>query len=66
MIGDLVRTRKGWAIEAPTRCPNGHTLTPGEMLVGFLAAMVAMVTPLSLSTTYGLAALVRFNPAKET
>jgi hypothetical protein len=34
MIGDLTRTRAGWAIEPPTECQNGHLLGPGQVLVG--------------------------------
>jgi hypothetical protein len=35
MIGELIRTKKGWIIQPPTHCPSGHDLTPGRMLVGF-------------------------------
>jgi hypothetical protein len=35
MIGDLIQTKKGWITEAPTHCPDGHKLKPGQVLVGF-------------------------------
>jgi hypothetical protein len=35
-VGDLIQTTAGkWIIQPPIHCPNGHTLTPGRMLVGF-------------------------------
>lgn len=34
MIGDLVPTARGWEMEAPTQCPNGHRLGPNRCLVG--------------------------------
>jgi hypothetical protein len=35
-IGQLVQSTDGrWIICPPRHCPNGHTLTPGRMLVGF-------------------------------
>ena len=38
--GDLVRTTDGkWVTEAPTRCPNGHTLGPNQVLVGHVACL---------------------------
>lgn len=34
MIGDLRETPKGWAIQPPTECVNGHQLGPHQVLVG--------------------------------
>jgi hypothetical protein len=34
MIGDLVQTARGWELQAPTECVNGHPLTAGKTLVG--------------------------------
>jgi hypothetical protein len=34
MIGELVQTAKGWELQAPSECVNGHPFTPGQMLVG--------------------------------
>lgn len=34
MIGELRETAKGWAVQAPSECINGHTLGPGNVLVG--------------------------------
>jgi hypothetical protein len=33
-VDDLVRTRKGWAVVAPTQCPAGHEFGPGRVHVG--------------------------------
>ena len=35
MIGDLYRTRAGWAVRAPAACLNGHRLDGGQVLVGY-------------------------------
>jgi hypothetical protein len=35
VLGELVRTTDGkWMTHPPTRCPNGHILGPGQVLVG--------------------------------
>jgi hypothetical protein len=34
VIGELHETPKGWLLQAPTECINGHPLGPGRMLVG--------------------------------
>lgn len=34
MIGDLVQTVRGWELQAPMECVNGHPLTAGKTLVG--------------------------------
>jgi hypothetical protein len=35
VLGDLAQTTAGtWIAHPPTRCPNGHPLGPGEVLVG--------------------------------
>jgi hypothetical protein len=35
VLGDLVQTTDGkWITHPPTRCPNGHTLGPNQVLVG--------------------------------
>jgi hypothetical protein len=35
VLGELVQTTAGkWITHPPSRCPNGHTLGPGEVLVG--------------------------------
>ena len=35
MLGELAQTMAGtWIAHPPTRCPNGHSLGPGEVLVG--------------------------------
>ena len=40
MLGELVQTTAGkWITHPPTRCPNGHTLGPGEVLVGHRACL---------------------------
>jgi hypothetical protein len=33
-VGDLYRTARGWAVTAPTHCPDGHRMGPGQVLVG--------------------------------
>lgn len=34
-VGQLVRSTDGrWIIRPPARCPNGHRLEPGHVLVG--------------------------------
>ena len=40
MLGELVQTTDGKWIIHPTRCPNGHPLGPGELLVGHQAAWI--------------------------
>jgi hypothetical protein len=38
VLGELVRTTAGkWITRPPTRCPNGHTLGPNQVLVGHVA-----------------------------
>jgi hypothetical protein len=40
MPGELVQTTAGeWIIHPPTRCPNGHTLGPQQVLVGHQACL---------------------------
>ena len=40
MLGELMQTTAGkWITHPPTRCPNGHTLGPGEVLVGHQACL---------------------------
>ena len=40
MSGELVQTMAGkWITHPPSRCPNGHTLGPGEVLVGHQACL---------------------------
>jgi hypothetical protein len=35
MLGELVQTITGkWITHPPARCPNGHPLGPGDVLVG--------------------------------
>ena len=35
VLGELAQTTAGkWIAHPPTRCPNGHSLGPGEVLVG--------------------------------
>jgi hypothetical protein len=37
-VGDLVRSTTGqWITFPPMRCPSGHPLTPGDVLVGHQA-----------------------------
>ena len=39
-LGELMQTTAGkWITHPPTRCPNGHTLGPGEVLVGHQACL---------------------------
>lgn len=39
-VGELVRTTAGtWITKPPQRCPNGHDLGPGRVLVGHVACM---------------------------
>ena len=40
MLGELVQTTAGkWITHPPTRCPNGHRLGRGEVLVGHQACL---------------------------
>jgi hypothetical protein len=40
VLGELVQTTAGeWITHPPTRCPNGHTLGPGQVLVGHQACL---------------------------
>jgi hypothetical protein len=40
VLGELVQTTAGkWITHPPTRCPNGHPLGPGEVLVGHQACL---------------------------
>jgi hypothetical protein len=40
VLGELVQTTAGkWITHAPTRCPNGHTLGPNQVLVGHQACL---------------------------
>ena len=40
MLGELVQTTAGkWITHPPTRCPNGHTLGAGAVLVGHQACL---------------------------
>jgi hypothetical protein len=40
VLGDLVQTTAGkWIIHPPTRCPNGHPLGAGQVLVGHQACL---------------------------
>jgi hypothetical protein len=35
VLSELVQTTAGkWIIHPPTHCPNGHSLGPGEVLLG--------------------------------
>ena len=39
-LGELVQTTAGkWISHPPAHCPNGHTLGPGEVLVGHQACL---------------------------
>jgi hypothetical protein len=41
VFGELVQTTAGkWITHPPTRCPNGHTLGAGQVLVGHQACSV--------------------------
>jgi hypothetical protein len=40
VLGDLVQTTDGrWMTRGPERCPNGHSLGPGQVLVGHVACL---------------------------
>jgi hypothetical protein len=40
MLGELVLTTAGkWITHPPTRCPNGHSLGPNQVLVGHVACL---------------------------
>ena len=40
VLGQLVPTTAGkWITQPPTRCPNGHKLGPGQVLVGHQACL---------------------------
>jgi hypothetical protein len=40
VLGELVRTTaEKWITHPPTRCPNGHTLGAGQVLVGRQACL---------------------------
>jgi hypothetical protein len=40
VLGEVVQTTAGkWITHPLTRCPNGHTLGPGEVLVGHQACL---------------------------
>jgi hypothetical protein len=40
VLGELVQTTAGtWITKPPSRCPNGHRLGPGEVLVGHQACL---------------------------
>src|SRR5262245_52919786 len=40
VLGDLVQTTDGkWITHPPTRCPNGHSLGPNQVLVGHVACL---------------------------
>ena len=40
MLGELVQTTNGkWITHPPSRCPNGHPLGPGQVLVGHQACL---------------------------
>lgn len=36
-VGDLLKIRGNWTTLAPTRCPQGHELDSGKVLVGHMA-----------------------------
>jgi len=37
-VGELVLSTGGaWMVRPPQRCPNGHPITPGRVLVGSIA-----------------------------
>ena len=39
VLGELVQSTAGtWITKPPPRCPNGHALGPGEVLVGHQGA----------------------------
>jgi hypothetical protein len=40
VLGELVQTTAGtWITRPPTRCPNRHSLGPGQVLVGHSACL---------------------------
>jgi hypothetical protein len=40
VLGELLQTTAGtWITHPPTRCPNGHPLGPGAVLVGHVACL---------------------------
>jgi hypothetical protein len=40
MLGELVETTAGkWITRPPSRCPNGHTPDPNQVLVGHVACL---------------------------
>ena len=40
VLGELVQTTAGkWITHPPTRCPNGHTFGPNQVLVGHQACL---------------------------
>jgi hypothetical protein len=40
VLGELVQTTTGkWITRPPTRCPDGHSLGPGAVLVGHQACL---------------------------
>jgi hypothetical protein len=40
VLGELVQTTAGkWITQLPTRCPNGHYLGPGQVVVGHVACL---------------------------
>ena len=40
VLGELVQTAAGkWITHLPARCPNGHQLGPGQVLVGHQACL---------------------------
>ncbi len=40
VLGELVQTTAGkWITHPPSRCPSGHTLGPGKVLVGHQACL---------------------------
>jgi hypothetical protein len=41
-VGEFVQSTTGqWMIRPPLRCPRGHTLQPGRLLVGTVACSAA-------------------------
>ncbi len=39
-VGELVQTTAGkWITHPPSRCPNGHSLGPNQVLVGHVACL---------------------------
>jgi hypothetical protein len=39
VYGELVYRCGKWMTDAPSRCPNGHSLGPGQVLVGHVACL---------------------------